>query len=205
MDESFTAHYSLQLLIGADEKSKNRPFGSMVVSFDNGQFQTVEKRIGRGKVNTGSMVKTTMQLSGENNTTTQWEIESVVEGDDDVRFIEKGTWDGTTITANAKSWSRQYTTSRPLIHRWALLPVLASGAIKKTPLVFDMLDDSALRKNQTLHYQGKIDVPVKGGEVKMDSYVQTGKGIVPIHYLVDDKGQVQLITMGAVNWVLTAH
>lgn len=39
----------------------------------------------------------------------------------------------------------------------------------------------------------------------MDSYVQTGYGIVPIHYLVDDKGQVQLITMDAVSWVLTAR
>jgi hypothetical protein len=38
----------------------------------------------------------------------------------------------------------------------------------------------------------------------MDSYVQIGEGIVPIHYLVDDKGQVQLITMGTVNWALTA-
>ena len=39
---------------------------------------------------------------------------------------------------------------------------------------------------------------------KMDSYVQMGESIVPIHYLVDDKGQVQLITMGTVNWALTA-
>jgi len=205
MDDGFTAHYSLQLWIGAEEKSKNRPFGSLVVSSDEGQLQTVEKRIGTDRANTGSMVKTTMQISGENNTATQWEIESVVEDNEDVRFIEKGTWDGTTITVNAKSWSRQYTASRPLIHRWALLPVLASGSIKESPLVFDMLDDSALRKNQTLRYQGKIDVPVKGGEVRMDSYVQTGKGIVPIHYLVDDNGQVQLITMGAVNWALTAQ
>ena len=76
--------------------------------------------------------------------------------------------------------------------------------IQRGPKEFDMLDDAALRPNQTLRYEGKIDVPVQGGEVKMDSYVQTGESIVPIHYLVDDQGQVQLITMGTVNWALTA-
>ena len=96
--------------------------------------------------------------------------------------------------------------SRPtLIHRWALLPLLASGSIKKAPLVFDMLDDSALRPNQTLRYEGEIEIPVKGGMVKLDSYAQTGDGILPIHYLVDGKGQVQLITMATINWVLTGR
>jgi choline-sulfatase len=206
MNGNFTAHYTLQVLIGADEKSKNKPFGSANITFDNGQCRTIEIRSsGNKKVSPGgSVVKTTMQLTGKNNTITQWETESGIEGKDDVKFIEKGTWNGRTLTAKAKSWSRQCTTSNPLIHRWALLPVLASGSIKKAPLVFDMLDDSALRPNQTLRYEGKIEVPVKGGEVKMDSYVQTGHGILPIHYLVDNKGQVQLITMDAVSWALTA-
>jgi len=145
-----------------------------------------------------------MQLSGEHHAARQWEIESVVEGNDDVRFVEKGSWDGNIMQTSTASWSREYSTSRPLIHRWALLPLLASGSIKESPLVFDMLDDAAVRKNQTLRYQGQIDVPVKGGEARMDSYVQTGEGIVPIHYLVDDNDRVQLITMGAVNWALTA-
>jgi len=145
-----------------------------------------------------------MQLTGENNTTTQWTLESQVEDRDHVTFIEVGQWDGTTMNVEAKSWSRQMTTSHPLIHRWALLPLLASGSIKEAPLVFDMLDDSALRPNQTLSYKGRIDVPVEDGEVMMDSYAQIGEGIVPIHYLVDDKGQVQLITIGTVNWALSA-
>ena len=206
MQGDFTAHYELVAWMGAAEKSKNAPMGSLDVSFDNGQCRAIEIRDGRGTVAApGSMVTTTMQLTGENNTTTQWTLESQVEDRDHVKFTEEGLWDGTTINVNAKSWSRQMKTSNPLIHRWALLPLLASGSIKEVPLVFDMLDDSALRPNQTLSYKGRIDVPVKGGEVKMDSYVQTGESIVPIHYLVDDKGQVQLITMGTVNWALTAR
>jgi hypothetical protein len=207
MSGNFIAHYSLEILIGADEKSKNIPAGSANVTFDNDQCRIIEIRSNGKKTASpgGSFVKTTMQLSGNNNAINQWEMEAGINGKDDVRFIEKGVWDGKTLSAKAESWSRQCTTSNPLIHRWALLPVLASGSIKKAPLVFDMLDDSALRPNQTLRYEGKIEVPVQGGEVTMESYVQTGHGIVPVHYLVDDMGQVQLITMGAVSWVLTAR
>ena len=61
----------------------------------------------------------------------------------------------------------------------------------------------SLRPNQTLRYEGQITVPVKGGEAKLDSYVQTGDAIVPTHYLVDDQGRVQLIAMSMVNWALT--
>jgi len=205
MNGDFTAHYLLVAWMGAAEKSKNTPMGSMDVTFNDRQCQTIEMRNGRGTVAApGSIVKTTMQLTGENNTTTQWTLESQVEDRDHVTFIEVGQWDGTTMNVEAKSWSRQMTTSHPLIHRWALLPLLASGSIKEAPLVFDMLDDSALRPNQTLSYKGRIDVPVEDGEVMMDSYAQIGEGIVPIHYLVDDKGQVQLITIGTVNWALSA-
>ncbi len=207
MTGNFSAHFSLEILIGADKKSKNRSAGSVDVSFDNDQCCITEKRNLENKAATPgvSMVKTTMKLSGKNRTIKEWNMEASIKGNEEVRFIEKGVWDGKTITSTAGAWSRQSTTTHPLIHRWALLPVLASGDIKKAPLVFDMLDDTALRPNQTLRYEGEIEVPVQGGTVKMDSYVQTGQGIVPVHYLVDNMGQVQLITMDAVNWVLTGR
>lgn len=65
-----------------------------------------------------------------------------------------------------------------------------------------MLDDSTLRPAQTLRYEGEIEVPVKGGAVSLDSYAQTGQGIVPTHYLADGRGRVQLITMSYTNWAL---
>ena len=38
----------------------------------------------------------------------------------------------------------------------------------------------------------------------LDSYAHTGCGVTPTHYLVDDSGRVQLITMSTVNWALNA-
>ncbi len=189
----------------AAEKSRNATMGSLEVTFSKGRCQTVEIRDGKGDSIPGYTTKTAVQFAGKNNTVAHWKFESQVDGREDTKFIEKGVWDGMTMRVRAQSFSRQYATANPLIHRWALLPLLASGSIKESPLVFDMLDDSALRSNQTLRYEGKIEVPVKGGTASLDSYVQTGQGIVPTHYLVDEKGQVQLITMGTVNWALTGR
>ena len=64
-----------------------------------------------------------------------------MQGKAHVSFLEKGTSDGDAIRIEAGSWTRECATSNPVIHRWALLPVLASGSIKEAPLEFDMLDD----------------------------------------------------------------
>ena len=202
MSGAFAAQYSLLAWGMAAAKSKNKPMGSMKVNFSQGTVQTVEKRDGNVR-SPSCTIKTSVLFGGKNNATRQWTLESLVDGRAHVRFVEKGVWDGKTITVKANSFSRQYATKNTLIHRWALLPLLASGRIKKTPLVFDMLDDSAHRPNQTLRYEGESEIPVQGGTATFDSYVQTGYGILPIHYLVDAQRRVQLITMATVNWVLT--
>jgi hypothetical protein len=66
-----------------------------------------------------------------------------------------------------------------------------------------MLDESTLRPNQTLRYTGQVEIPVASGTARLDSYAQTGWGIIPTHYLVDDAGRVQLITISTVNWALS--
>ena len=203
MSGVFSAQYSLLAWEMAAEKSKNRPMGSMKVNFKEGACHTFETRDGKGDAPACS-IKTAVHL-GKKKTASQWTLESQVDGRDHVRLIEEGAWDGKTMTVKGKSFSRQYATTNPLIHRWSLLPLLASGEIKKKPLVFDMLDDSALRTNQTLRHEGEIEIPVKGGSATVDSYVQTGYGVLPIHYLVDGKGRVQLITQSTVNWVLAGR
>jgi len=204
MSGDFDARYSLLAWQMAVEKSKNKPMGSMAVNVAKRTCQTVETRDGKGDANPSCMIKTTVQF-GENKTASQWTQESQIDGREHATLIEKGVCDGKEVTIRAKAFTRQYVTENPLIHRWSLLPLLASGSVKKAPLVFDMLDDSALRANQTLRYEGEIEIPVKGGTAIVDSYVQTGYGVVPTHYLVDTRGRIQLITMGTINWVLTGR
>ena len=200
MDKPFAAKYLLINCSGSAVKSKNHVGGSIDVAFSNGACSTTEVRKGKPF---GSSVKTEVKFGGKFNTVSSWTLDSSVEGVPDTRFVEKGTWDGKTMVVKSKSWTQKSSTSNPLIGRWALLGLLSSGKLKPKPLTFDMLDDSTLRNDQTIRYTGQIEIPVSGGTAKLDSYAQTGSGIVPTHYLVDAEGRVQLITMSAVNWALS--
>jgi len=195
MRNAFAASYALIYWSGAKRgMSKNSERGSITVETSEGTCQTVEKRH-------GNTVKTMITGHGQLGDPFTWKLNSVFDGPDS-RFVEDGSWDGKTMTATAASWKQKRRTRNPLVAKWALLPMLASGSLKDAPLTFDLLDDSTLRPDQQLRYEGQITVPIKGGEAKLDSYVQTGRAIQPTHYLVDGDGRVQLITASFVNWVL---
>ena len=199
MSKPFSAKYSLITCYGSAAKSKNSVNGTLDIAFSDATCSTTEVRKGKPQ----NIVKTELKFSGKFNTASSWTLESSVEGIPDVHFVEKGTWDGKTMVVKSKSWTQKKSTSNPLIGRWALLGLLSSGKLKSKPLMFDMLDDSTLRSDQTLRYTGQIEIPVASGTAKLDSYAQTGYGIVPTHYLVDAEGRVQLITMSMVNWALS--
>ena len=198
MTEAFKARYTLIHWNGAGAKSRNSERGSIRVAWNSGQLKSTETRNNRP----ANTVKNSIQCKGKWNSAVSWKLDSSFDGNKN-GFKESGVWDGKKMTVKAKSWTQENAVSSILIARWALLPLLASGELKESPLVFDMLDDSTLRPNQMLSYEGKIVIPVKGGSAKLDSYVQTGDGILPTHYLVDAQGRVQLITMSMVNWALT--
>ena len=199
MRKSFSAKYSLIACHGSAVKSKNRVMGSLDVSFLGTTCRTTEIR----QASPQNIVTTELTCDGRFNTVSNWTLDSSVQGMPDLHFVETGTWDGKTMLVKSKSWTQKHATSNPLIARWALLPLLSSGIVKSKPLTFDMLDDSTLRSDQTLSYTGPIEIPVAGGNAKLDCYAQTGRGIVPTHYLVDTEGRVQLITMSTVNWALS--
>jgi hypothetical protein len=199
MAGEFTATYHLIQAYGSGAKSRNNISGSLAVSFKGATCASKEIRTNRP----ANIVETTLHCAGELNTAEKWTLKSSVERMPDISFTERGVWDGKKMTVKSKSWTQTRTTSHPLISQWALLQLLASGKFKDKPLEFDMLDNSTLRPDQTLRYCGKVEVPVSGGRVKLDCYAQTGYGILPTHYLLDNAGRVQLITQETVNWALT--
>jgi len=201
MSKPFTARYSLVYCRGGNEWERNSVKGSLDVAHDNSIYTTTDIRVLK-KDQPRSIVKTELKCRDELNATDSWTLDSTMEEIPETHFIEKGSWDGKAMVVKAKSWTQEHATANPLIGRWALLGLLSSGELKEKPLTFDMLDDSTLRGDQTLRYAGEIEIPVAEGTAKLDSYVQTGWGIVPIHYLVDSDGRVQLITMSTTNWAL---
>ena len=124
---------------------------------------------------TDNTVKTVVETRGPLHTAASWTLESSVVGVPEVHYTEQGRWDGQRMLVKGRSFSLERETSGPLIDRWSLLPLLASGKIKQQDLKFDLLDESTLRPNQTLRYMGEVTIPVAGGETK--NYVRESREI----------------------------
>lgn len=199
MTDDFIATYSLVQSNGAGAISRVRVSGSLMVRVKGALCASRDIRENRP----ANIVKTALNCTGALNAVKTWTLKSSVQDAPDLAFAETGAWDGKTMTVKSDSWTQTRTTSHTLIGQWALLPLLAAGKFRGKPLEFDMLDNSTLRADQTLRYCGKIEVPLAGGKTKLDCYAQTGYGILPIHYLTDQAGRVQLITQESVNWALT--
>ena len=86
-----------------------------------------------------------------------------------------------------------------VLSHWTLPHLLMRNALA-LPASFDMHQDlSVLRANQSLMNEGPVDLD----SGTYDSYAQKGEGILPTHYLLDDRQRPQLVTFGLIAWALT--
>ena len=112
--------------------------------------------------------------------------------------------DGYRVGHGKDRWTLQ-ATSRPLISRFAMPFWFALTRPKRDATRrFDLLDDlTAVKPDQTLRFDRSFEIPVAEGKtVSLDGWVQTGQAVLPIHYLVDKHGLVQLATEGICCWAL---
>jgi hypothetical protein len=92
-----------------------------------------------------------------------------------------------------------YQAPNTVLSHWSLPHLLMRNALA-LPSAFDMLQDlSVLRASQSLIDEGRVDLD----SGTYHSYAQMGEGILPTHYLLDDRQRPQLITFGLVAWALT--
>ena len=101
-------------------------------------------------------------------------------------------------------YNHSFIPANPVVSQWTILDFLMRHATKTTSVTFDLLQDLSLfKKDQTLVFDGTVEIAVKDNhQVKLDTYSQTGDGILPIHYLLDDHNLPQLITSSIVSWAL---
>ncbi|MBT7550543.1 MAG: hypothetical protein HN611_17885 [Gemmatimonadetes bacterium] len=93
----------------------------------------------------------------------------------------------------------QYQAHNTVLSHWTLPHLLLRNALA-LPITFDMLQDlSVLRAKQSLIDEGPIDLD----SGTYTAYAQTGEGILPTHYLLDDRQRPQLVTFGLIAWALT--
>lgn len=206
----FTAKYDL-IKWGAINNKTGRPRNSVNGSLEisrkiNGPnivYESVELRSGK----TTNRVTTRLNCQGKPDAVIEWTaISDVLNGHDaqhDLRFEEHGLVSNGNIFRTNKLGTVKSVHSHTLIPQEALLTLLTGDTVKSGDLHFDMLQNGlVIKPNQTLHYTGRIQIPVAGGTTMMDCYAQTGYGILPTHYMVDEQEQVQLITQENINWAL---
>lgn len=101
-------------------------------------------------------------------------------------------------------YNHSFIPANPVVSQWTILDFLMRHATKTTSVTFDLLQDLSLfKKDQTLVFDGTVEITVKDDQqVKLDTYSQTGEGILPIHYLLDKQNLPQLITNSIVSWAL---
>jgi hypothetical protein len=115
-------------------------------------------------------------------------------------------WGSRDLRSKGRQGEYQYgfEARKPVISQWTILNFLIQHATNTASVAFDLLQDLSLFKaNQNLFFDETVEVVVKDGrKVKLDSYAQTGEGILPVHYLLDEQHRPQLVTSSLVSWAL---
>jgi len=163
-----------------------------------GVDNSVEARIICNKGNYNSLRKWTLHSY---HTTAKGELEPLSE------LAEKGRCNNGRIHIESGNYEYGFSANNPVIAQWTVPDFLLRKANPVLNVTFDMLQDLSLFKpDQSLSYEGLTPVKLRDGKtVKLQTYAQTGQGVLPIHYLLDDQRRPQLITSSILSWALSGQ
>jgi hypothetical protein len=122
-------------------------------------------------------------------------------------LVEKGRCGDGKIRIESGNCVYGFSPESPVVTQWTIPDLLIKEANSALNVTFDLLQDLSLFKpDQSLIYDGLTPVKLKDGKtVTLQTYAHTGQGILPIHYLLDDKKRPQLITSSILSWALSGQ
>ena len=164
--------------------------------------------LGNGKHPTRSQL-TTARIRCKNDslsTLESWELESVaLDGEKSARPLsemsETGVFaDGTIKLTSPEVKTREIRVSSNLTSNWSLFDAVQRLGGKEAPSgSFTMLEDLRLvRGEQHLSFDGEAEFELGGKKMRLYGYHQTGEGVLPIHYWLDEEGRL-LFALGGVR------
>jgi hypothetical protein len=144
------------------------------------------------------------------NSLREWTLQSYhsnPEGKSEPRsqLTEKGRCNGGRIRIESQKYHYGFNANNPVVTQWTLLDFLIRKAHPTLNVTFDLLQDLSLFKpDQSLFYDGQTPITLRDGKtITLQAYAQTGQGVLPIHYLLDDRGWPQLVTNSILSWALS--
>jgi hypothetical protein len=120
-------------------------------------------------------------------------------------LAEKGWCIDGKIRIESADCEYGFSAKNPVVTQWTIPAFLIRKANSALNVTFDLLQDLSLFKpDQSLTYDGLTPVRLNGGKtVTLQTYAHTGQGILPIHYLLDEKRLPQLVTSSILSWALS--
>jgi hypothetical protein len=120
-------------------------------------------------------------------------------------LIEKGQCKNGRIQIESGNYKYGFNAKNPVVAQWAMPDFLMRKANPALNITFDLLQDLSLFKpDHSLSYDGPVSVKLKDGKtITLQAYAHTGQGILPIHYMLDDQGRLQLVTSSILSWALS--
>ena len=125
-------------------------------------------------------------------------------------LTETGKCEKGRIQIDSNGFQYNFNPRNPVMAQWTIPDYLLRKAHPGLNATFDLLQDlTSFKKDQSLIYDTETLLDIKGEKtIKLSTYVLTGQGSIPTHYLSDSRGLVQLVTSGILSWALsdaTAH
>jgi hypothetical protein len=120
------------------------------------------------------------------------------------KLDEKGRCDKGRVRIESDDHEYGFSAKNSVVTQWTVLDFLMRKANSASDAAFDLLQDLSLFKpNQALAYDGVTVVELRGDRtIELQTYAQTGQGVLPIHYLLDEQRRPQLVTNGMLSWAL---
>ncbi len=121
-----------------------------------------------------------------------------------LQLSEKGWCDGGRIRIDSDNHGYGFSARNPVVTQWTVMDFLIRKATPASDVTFDLLQDLSLFKpEQSLVYDDVMPISLKdGASLELRSYAQTGQGVLPIHYLLDEQRRPQLVTNSILSWAL---
>jgi len=210
-------HYVLKYDIlhwrgGRQDVPRNGVVGSLRIERDgrgNNVHYNVHQNVGFGGVQNvleGGIVC----ASDANETLNRWDLHTFTHDRTGNKMPlsdlqEKGSNRSGHVHVDGPNFSYEYQTERALVSQWTILHRFVSGLNEDGRQEFDVLHDlSMLKPRQQLSLVGPIKAIVKDGrEMEFDTYLQTGEGTLPTHYVVDEEGRPHFVTVAMLSWALS--
>ncbi len=122
------------------------------------------------------------------------------------RLSEDGSHQDGVLKITSKAGTRQFQTTLPVAPQWAVLDAVRSmKAESMTPIEFDLLHDlTSYRPRQKLKPCGTLNLTLGGKSYVFHGFLQTGRGVEPVNYWVDEAGRPLFLTGGLLSCAMTS-